>query len=38
LVWSGRSYAMNGSEIETYAPTYARGLCKELLIENIITK
>lgn len=38
LVWSGRSYAMNGSEIEAYSPTYARGLFKELSVEGIISK
>lgn len=38
LVWSGRSYAMDGSEIEAYSPTYARGLFKELTVEGIISK
>jgi hypothetical protein len=38
LVWSGRSYAMDGADVEAYSPTYAKGLFRELILVGVIAK
>lgn len=36
LVWSGRSYALEASEVADYIPIYGKSLFKELKLEGII--
>lgn len=38
LIWSGRSKLIEPIEFETFLPTYAKGLFKELMSQGIISK